>query len=181
AAEGTAEPAATEEPAAAEPATDDKTEAPAETQVAAAPADAEQPAAEESAKAPAETEVAAAPASGGGEYAELIAAADVDKGKKAFKKCRACHKLEAGAKAVGPSLHDIVGRQVAAVDGFSYSDAMAAHGGSWTVDELMHFLEKPKAYIKGTKMSFAGVKKPQQRMDIIAYLNSVSDNPQPLE
>lgn len=186
AAEGDAEPAATEEPAAEEPASDDKTEAPAETEVAAAPADAEEPAAEEpaaddKAEAPAETEVAAAPASGGGEYAELIAAADVDKGKKAFKKCRACHKLEAGKNGVGPSLHDIVGRDVASIDGFSYSPAMAEHGGQWTVSELMHFLEKPKAYIKGTKMSFAGVKKPQQRMDIIVYLNSESDNPVPLE
>ncbi len=99
----------------------------------------------------------------------LVAAADVGKGETVFKKCAACHKLD-GANAVGPHLDGVVGRPVASVEGFSYSDAMQAHGGNWTPEEIFLFLANPKKDIPGTKMSFAGLPKPEDRANVIAYL-----------
>ncbi len=103
------------------------------------------------------------------DVAALVAAADVAKGETVFKKCAACHKLD-GANAVGPHLDGVVGRAVASVEGFSYSDAMVAHGGEWTADEIFAFLASPKKDIPGTKMSFAGLPKPEDRANVIAYL-----------
>ncbi|MBY8975111.1 cytochrome c family protein [Rhodobacteraceae bacterium NNCM2] len=102
-------------------------------------------------------------------------AGDAAKGEKVFRKCKACHKLEEGKNAVGPSLYAIVNSPIASVDGFSYSDAMATYGEgkTWTVEELDAFLTKPKAHIKGTKMSFAGLRKEDQRADVIAYLETI--------
>ncbi|MFC6688723.1 c-type cytochrome [Jhaorihella thermophila] len=120
--------------------------------------------------------------SGGGEEAveevsfeDLLAQADVEKGKKLFKKCVACHKTEEGANATGPYLYGVVGRPVAGVAGFNYSDAMKAHGGEWTPEELFAFLESPKNYIPGNKMTFKGLSKPEDRANIIAYLDSLDD------
>ena len=113
--------------------------------------------------------------SGGEEAAEdvdvaaLVAAADVAKGETIFKKCAACHKLD-GANAVGPHLDGVVGRPVASIADFSYSDAMQAHGGDWTPEEIFHFLANPKKDVPGTKMSFAGLPKAEDRADVIAYL-----------
>lgn len=100
----------------------------------------------------------------------LVASADPADGEGVFRKCAACHKLD-GTDGVGPHLNGIVGREAGAVDGFAYSDGMAAHG-PWTPEALFAFLEDPKGVIPGTKMSFAGLKKEQDRADIIAYLQA---------
>ncbi len=103
------------------------------------------------------------------DVAALVSAADVAKGETIFKKCAACHKLD-GANAVGPHLNGVVGRPVASVGDFSYSDGMHAHGGDWTPDALFAFLANPKKVVSGTKMSFAGLPKPEDRADVIAFL-----------
>ena len=107
------------------------------------------------------------------DFAEVMASADAEKGAKVFSKCKACHKLEDGANGTGPSLYGIVGRDVAAAGDFGYSDAMAGHGGAWDYDALNAFLEDPKGYVPGTKMSFAGLRKISDRADIIAYLETI--------
>lgn len=99
----------------------------------------------------------------------LVAAADVAKGEAVFKKCAACHKID-NTNAVGPHLNGVVGRAVGSVGDFAYSDAMKAHGGDWTPDNLFHFLANPKKFVSGTKMSFAGLPKPEDRANVIAYL-----------
>ena len=138
--------------------------------------------------------VAAEAPAGGGEaaapaedppIATLLASADVGKGQAEFKKCQSCHSGEKGGpNKVGPHLWDIVDRPVASVSDFSYSAGMKdfSKGGEekWTFDHLYHFIKKPKEYVPGTAMGFAGLKDPQLRADIIAYLHSLSDNPAPL-
>lgn len=112
-------------------------------------------------------EVAAVP------FADLLAAADVAKGEKAFGKCKSCHKLEEGGKATGPHLFGIFDRAIGAVGGYGYSSGMASLGGNWDADSLNAFLTKPKDFIAGTKMSFAGLKKETDRANLIAYLQTV--------
>jgi cytochrome c len=109
------------------------------------------------------------------DFAELVAAGDVEKGAKVFGKCKACHKLEMGKNAVGPYLVGIVGRPVATAEGFSYSAEMQELGGEWTPELLNEFLIKPKALVPKTKMSFAGLKKIDQRADLIAYLATITE------
>lgn len=106
-------------------------------------------------------------------FAEVLAAADPAAGEKVFAKCKACHKVD-GANATGPHLDGVVGRPVASVEGFGYSDGMKAHGGNWTPEELSHFLTNPKADVAGTKMSFAGLPKVTDRANVIAYLQSLA-------
>lgn len=108
-------------------------------------------------------------------FEELMAAADPAKGAKVFKKCSACHKLEDGANSTGPFLYGLVGRDIASVDGFGYSGALAGLDGSWTAEELDAFLTKPSSYASGTSMSFAGLKKQNDRVNLIAYLDSLDD------
>ena len=113
----------------------------------------------------------------------LLASADISAGEKTFKKCAACHSNEAGgANKVGPGLYDVVGRAIASVSGFSYSAALKAYGEgkTWDYEELNGFLWKPKTFVKGTSMGFGGIKKAEDRAEIIAYLRSLSDNPMPL-
>jgi cytochrome c len=107
------------------------------------------------------------------DFATLLASADVDKGARVFRKCSACHKLEQGANGTGPYLYGIVDRPKAAADGFNYSDALASMGGEWTVENLSGFLERPADYAPGTSMSFAGLKKAEERADLIAYLSTI--------
>lgn len=104
---------------------------------------------------------------------ELLASADAEKGAKVFAKCKACHKLADGENGTGPHLFAVVDRPVGAVDGFSYSAAMADFGGTWNNEVLNGFLENPKKYMPGTKMSFAGLKKDTDRANLIAYLATV--------
>ena len=107
------------------------------------------------------------------DFAAIMADADAEKGAKVFSKCKACHKLDEGANGTGPSLFGIVGKDVATAADFGYSDVLSGKGGAWTAEELSAFLENPKAYAPGTKMSFAGLKKITDRANIIAYLETV--------
>lgn len=112
--------------------------------------------------------------------ATLLAGADVARGEKASKKCTACHTFEEGGPArIGPNLYHVVGGPVAHDPNFAYSQAMKSKGGTWTFEELSHFIENPRGYVEGTAMSFAGIKKPQERADLLVYLNSLGSN-QPL-
>lgn len=103
---------------------------------------------------------------------------DAAKGERVFKKCKACHAVGEGAKTkTGPILNGIIGRAAGAEEDYKYSKALmeAAEGGLvWTPESLSAFLEKPKAYMKGTKMSFSGLRKPADRENVIAYLDGFS-------
>lgn len=110
-----------------------------------------------------------------------LAKADVKKGEAASRQCMSCHKLEkGGANTQGPALWGIVNHDAGKHAGFAYSTAMAGLGKKWDFELLDQFLANPKAAVPGTKMTFAGVSRPDQRADLIAYLNSLSDNPAPL-
>lgn len=118
-----------------------------------------------------EVEVAAAGAQEEGpSLEELLAVADVAKGAKVFAKCKACHKLEDGGNGTGPHLYQIVDRSVGSADGFGYSGALVAVADVWSAENLDGFLENPKKFAPGTKMSFSGLKKPADRANLIAYL-----------
>jgi len=109
---------------------------------------------------------------------DLLAAATVEKGEKVFKKCKACHTTDNGGKnLVGPNLWNVVGRTKGGVDGFAYSDGMKEKGGAWTYEDLDAFLKKPGDFVNKTKMSFAGLKKAEDRADVIVLLRSLSDAP----
>jgi cytochrome c len=110
----------------------------------------------------------------------LLAKADVKKGEADTKPCLACHDFSKDGKAkVGPPLYGVVGRKVASVPGFSYSDTLKKMGGEWTYEELFQFIKAPQAMEPGTKMTFPGDKDPQHRADILAYLQTLSDSPVP--
>lgn len=122
--------------------------------------------------------------SGGGEAAvdigTFFAAADPANGEKIFKKCQACHKLEEGANGTGPYLWGVVDREVDTAAGYGTYSGNLPVGQKWTPENLFHFLENPKKFAPGTTMGFAGLKKPQDRADIIAYLNEADGSPDPL-
>ena len=101
------------------------------------------------------------------------AAQDAKAGEKAFVQCKACHNVVAGKNGVGPSLAGVVGRKAASVAGFNYSAAMKAKGVSWTEANLDTYLTKPAAYVKGTRMAFAGIPDAKKRKDVIAYLKTL--------
>lgn len=106
--------------------------------------------------------------------AAMVESADAAKGTKLFNKCKACHTVDqGGANKVGPALWGISGRAKGASEGYAYSDAMKAKGGNWDNEALAAFLHKPKEYINGTKMVFAGFKKTSDVANIIAYLNTL--------
>jgi cytochrome c len=132
--------------------------------------------------APAGGEVAAAPEKPEADppLPPLLAKADPKKGENFTKPCQACHDFSKDGKAkVGPPLWGVVGRKVASVPGFSYSDELKGMGGEWTYDRLFQFIKAPQAMEPGTKMTFPGDKDAQHRADILAYLQTLSDNPVP--
>jgi len=117
--------------------------------------------------------------------ATLLASADAGAGETVFKKCASCHTSEKGGpNKVGPGLWDVVNRPVASHEGFGYSAAMVTFSEGqtvvWDYDHLNHFLVAPKKHIPGTAMGFAGLKKDDERANLIAYLRTLSDNPAPL-
>ena len=114
----------------------------------------------------------------GPSLAALLAAADPAKGEKIFAKCTSCHTAnQGGANGIGPNLYAIVGEAMAeGRAGFAFSDALKSHGGKWTFENLDAWLKSPRAFANGTKMSFAGLSKPEDRANVIAYLNSQGSN-----
>ena len=111
----------------------------------------------------------------------LLASANPSAGETAMKACAVCHSwTKGGGNKIGPNLYGVVGRDIGKEPGFSYSSAVASKGGKWTFDDLYQWIKNPKAFIPGDKMAFAGVKDPQERANIIAYLDKQSDNPLPL-
>jgi cytochrome c len=114
-------------------------------------------------------------------FDNMLATASVGRGAEIAKQCEICHNVEKGqGPKVGPDLYDVVGRKVASVAGFNYSTALKAKGGTWTFDALNTWLTNPGADVPGTAMTFAGLSNEKQRADVIAYLNTLSDHPQPL-
>ena len=115
------------------------------------------------------------------DIAALMAMGDLAAGEKVFKKCAACHSIAKGGKhAIGPALYNVVSRKVGSLNDYKYSSALAEYDKEWTFEELNGYLIKPAKWIKGTKMSFAGLRKEKDRASVILYLNQNSDNPLPL-
>ena len=112
---------------------------------------------------------------------ELLAKADPKRGEGLTKACHACHVFEkGGANKIGPHLYGVVGRPVASISDFAYSDALKAIGGDWTFEKLDHFINNPRGFANGTKMAYGGEKDAGRRADILAYLRSLADSPVPL-
>jgi cytochrome c len=110
-----------------------------------------------------------------------LAKADPAKGEQVFKKCAACHNADkGGANQLGPNLWGVLGEPIGKGRGFPFTDALAGKGGNWDWDNLSEWLKSPKSFAPGTKMTFAGLSKPEDRADVIAFLNQHSDAPKPL-
>src|SRR6476619_1694181 len=110
-----------------------------------------------------------------------LAKADAAKGADVFKKCAACHTAEKGGpNQVGPDVWGVIGEPIGQGRGFAFSDGLAKKGGTWNWDNLSQWLTSPKAFSPGTKMTFAGLSNPQDRANVIAFLNQHSDGPKPL-
>ncbi|MCB2077775.1 MAG: cytochrome c family protein [Novosphingobium sp.] len=110
--------------------------------------------------------------------ATLLAAADPAKGESVFKKCTSCHTInQGGANGIGPNLHGVMGEGVGVgAGGFAFSDALKGVGGTWGFDNMNEWLKSPKAFAPGTKMTFAGLSKPEDRANLMVYLNSQGSN-----
>lgn len=122
---------------------------------------------------------------GGGEAEQPIAAflqaADPAKGEQVFKKCAACHNADpGGANALGPALYGVMGNPVASHPGFAFSDALKSKGGTWDWETMSAWLSNPKKFAPGTKMTFAGLGNPEDRANLMAFLNSRDSSPLPL-
>lgn len=130
-------------------------------------------------------EVAATPADAGPVGPDpidaLLADADIAAGERLFRSCAACHTFEeGGAHGIGPNLWNVVGKAKGTKGGFAYSDALTNEGGIWDYEDLNQFLYNPKNALPGTKMNYIGMKRDANRVDIIAWLRSLSDSPHPL-
>ena len=112
---------------------------------------------------------------------DLLAMGDLAHGEKVFKKCSACHMIAAdGKNKIGPNLWGVIGRTAGSITDYKYSKAMKAYAKEWSFEEMNSYLIKPQAYIKGTKMAFAGLRKEKDRASVILYMNSKSSNPKAL-
>ena len=108
----------------------------------------------------------------------LLSMGSVDHGKKIFSACKSCHSIKKdGGNKIGPALWGVLGRPIGFLNDYKYSKAFVEFGGEWNLENMNSFLIKPKDYIKGTKMSYAGLKKEKDRASVILYLNEYSDNP----
>tara|TARA_B100000965_G_scaffold399924_1_gene420871 strand:+ start:1695 stop:2240 length:546 start_codon:yes stop_codon:yes gene_type:complete len=109
---------------------------------------------------------------------ELLAMGNLAHGEKVFKKCSACHMIATdGKNMIGPNLWGVIGRTAGSIQDYKYSKAMVAYGKEWSFEEMNSYLIKPQAYIKGTKMAFAGLRKEKDRASVILYMNSKSSSP----
>ena len=114
------------------------------------------------------------------DFAMVIPMADVMKGEMIAQQCMACHDFtKGGPNKIGPNLYGVIGRPRASHPGFDYSAAMKAKGGDWTYADLFEFIKQPQLFISGTKMTFGGLPKPQDRLDVIAWLRMQADMPAP--
>jgi cytochrome c len=112
---------------------------------------------------------------------QLLTMGDLAHGEKVFKKCSACHQIASGGKnMIGPNLWGVIGRTAGSVSDYKYSKAMVAYGKEWTYKEMNSYLIKPQAYVKGTKMAFAGLRKEKDRASVILFMNSKSNSPKSL-
>ena len=117
-----------------------------------------------------------------GNIMALFASTSVAEGAKIFKKCAACHSItEGGSNKIGPALWGVLGRPAGSIPDYKYSKAMVARGKNWSFEEMNGFLIKPKDWIKGTKMSFAGLKKAEDRAAVILYMNENTNSPLQLQ
>lgn len=130
------------------------------------------------AAAPAEPPVALPP------IGPLLASADIEAGKAALRNCTSCHTFEKGGRnGVGPNLWDVVAKKKAHIDGFNYSQALTVaaarpgEDGQWGYEQLNGFLANPRAYLAGTRMAFAGIRRAEDRANLIAYMRTLSDSP----
>jgi Cytochrome c2 len=116
-----------------------------------------------------------------GNIMALFASTSAAEGAKVFKKCAACHSISEGGKnKIGPALWGVLGRQAGSLPDYKYSKAMAAYGKKWSFEEMNGFLIKPKDWIKGTKMSYAGLKSEKERAAVILYMNENTNSPLPI-
>jgi cytochrome c len=115
------------------------------------------------------------------DFGTVLPTADAAAGQKISSRCEQCHDLsKGGPNKIGPNLWGVVGRARATHEGFSYSGAMSADHSPWTLDKLFKFLKSPAAVVPGTKMSFAGLRSPQDRINLLAWLRTQSDSPIPI-
>ena len=173
--EGAADEGTTEEAAADEGATEEgATEETAADEGATEEGTTEEAAADEGATDEGMIEDATAD-EGASEFATMVASADADAGQQLYRQCQACHQLENERNGVGPHLVGIVGRDIASIDGFNYSDALAGIEGAWTLDELSAWIENPSDYAPGNKMGYRGLADAQDRANLMAYLQSAGN------
>lgn len=128
---------------------------------------------------PVEVADAAGGAESGPSLAELLATGDAAAGEKVFAKCTACHTInQGGANGIGPNLYAVLGQPIGKhVAGFAYSSALSGHGGDWSYENMDAWLSNPRAFADGTKMSFAGLSKPQDRANLMLYMLSQGGGP----
>jgi cytochrome c2 len=172
--EAAAGEAVTEDAAADEAAAEDATTEAASDEAATDEDATEELAADEAAAGEAVTEDAAAD-EGASEFATMVASADADAGQKIFRQCQACHQIGNERNGVGPHLVGVVGRDIASVDGFNYSDALSGLEGAWTLDELSAWIANPRDYAAGNRMGYQGLSDEQDRANLMAYLQSAGN------